>query len=56
MVHCAFGLMHPTPLHIMAMARNPDTDHMARACHAMRKACELGECRPLEEFEECKAD
>lgn len=43
-------------IHLMASAKTPRTGQKAKACHAMRKACDLGECRPLDEFTECKAD
>lgn len=42
-------------LHLTSMAKAPEAGHMGKACRAMRKACDLGECRPLNEFNECKA-
>ncbi|MFP4003779.1 MAG: tetratricopeptide repeat protein [Alphaproteobacteria bacterium] len=43
-------------IHLMASIKAPDSGHKDKACHAMRKACELGECRPLNEFTECKTE
>lgn len=41
-------------VHLMASAKAPNAGHKAKACRAMRRACDLGECRPLNEFTECK--
>jgi tetratricopeptide (TPR) repeat protein len=40
-------------LHFRLMAEGAP-DQMGEACAALRKACELGECRPLDDVKECK--
>lgn len=40
-------------LHMRLMAGNIDRNHFGESCDAMRKACELGDCRAITEFSEC---
>lgn len=43
-------------LHVMSIRAAPKAGHQEKACHAMRKACEFGECRPLNKFTQCKVE
>jgi tetratricopeptide (TPR) repeat protein len=40
--------------HMMLNAKSPGQGHLENACKAFKTACELGDCRGISEFSECK--